>query len=272
MKIKYFFFAISLLLFFTAASPVFAVDMTQGECEQYTQLRCETKCGTSATGQQCYANMSYNCTQFRNINDEENAVMDSIELEVNSYYTSNQPQCDVDSGAKLFATEAECYTYCGTFCTSFCRGDAQNCAAECKVSDCENGGWETHTDNSNFLTFAESWMLPNDACRGTSSTTGGATVGEGTTATAQLDNPIAASSVMEIVINVIQVLLTLLGSAALLVFIYGGIMLITSAGNEEKVKKARSTLVWAILGLVIILVSYGVMSFVFGLFTGGGGE
>ena len=77
-----------------------------------------------------------------------------------------------------------------------------------------------------------------------------------------------------IVAAVIQALLGVVGSVTLLIFIWGGFKLIFSGGNEEKIKKGRSTLMWAVIGLAIILSSYSILQYTFNLLTaasGGGG-
>lgn len=75
-----------------------------------------------------------------------------------------------------------------------------------------------------------------------------------------------------IVATVIQVLLGFVGAATLLVFVWGGFHMIFSGGNEEKITKGRSTMLWAVIGLAIILSSYAVLQYVFGIFkTAAGG-
>jgi len=63
--------------------------------------------------------------------------------------------------------------------------------------------------------------------------------------------------------RIIGNILGVVGSLALLMFIIGGIMWMTSAGNENRVKKGKDILTWAALGLVIIFTSYAILKFVF---------
>lgn len=79
----------------------------------------------------------------------------------------------------------------------------------------------------------------------------------------ELVNPIDANSPAELIATVIKTLLAFLGALATLMFIYGGFMMITSGGNPEAVQKGQKTVVWAIIGLVVVLSSYGIMEFVF---------
>lgn len=166
----------------------------------------------------------------------------------------------VQQEGAVFPGPEECADFCGKTCASQCPNMLAQCQTACVGLVCENNAWMT-ASGADISEFGQKYIADNPNCESI-----GTTVGQGEQAAAALENPIAASSMPEIIVNIIQVLLTLLGSAALLVFIYGGIMMITSAGNEEKVKKARATLVWAVLGLAIILGSYAILSFVFGIF------
>ena len=59
---------------------------------------------------------------------------------------------------------------------------------------------------------------------------------------------------------VIQLLLFVAGSLAVLFVIIGGYQYITSAGNEERAERAKKTLVNAIIGIVVILLSFVIIS------------
>lgn len=52
------------------------------------------------------------------------------------------------------------------------------------------------------------------------------------------------------------------GALALIYLIYGGIIYITAAGNEEKTKAGKSALLSAIIGLVIIALAYAIIKWV----------
>ncbi len=61
---------------------------------------------------------------------------------------------------------------------------------------------------------------------------------------------------------VFQKILGVMGLILLVLFVIGGITWMTSEGNAEKLKKARGLLIHAIIGLIIILVSYALINFV----------
>lgn len=62
--------------------------------------------------------------------------------------------------------------------------------------------------------------------------------------------------------KIINSALGIVGSLALLMFIYGGFTWLTSAGSADKVTKGKNILVWATIGLVVIFMSYGATRFV----------
>jgi len=75
----------------------------------------------------------------------------------------------------------------------------------------------------------------------------------------------------QVIGNVIRALLGVVGSLALGVFILGGFTWVTSAGNEEKVKKGKDMVMWAAFGLAMIFMSYALVTFVIGALVGSTG-
>jgi len=53
------------------------------------------------------------------------------------------------------------------------------------------------------------------------------------------------------------------GGVALIMFVIGGFMWMTAAGNPEKIKKGKDTLMWAILGIILIFSSYSILRAIF---------
>jgi len=63
-------------------------------------------------------------------------------------------------------------------------------------------------------------------------------------------------------IRVSRIILGIVGSLALIMFIYGGFMFLISAGSSESITKARKIIVAAVIGLVIVFSSYLIIKFV----------
>jgi len=56
-------------------------------------------------------------------------------------------------------------------------------------------------------------------------------------------------------------ILAFVGPLAVLFIIIGGILYMTSAGNPERVSRAKKTLTYAIVGLVVVVLSYWIVNF-----------
>lgn len=65
-------------------------------------------------------------------------------------------------------------------------------------------------------------------------------------------------------INVSKWILGMVGSLSLVMFIYGGVMFLISAGGSEQISKAKQIIVAAVIGLIIVFASYLIIQFVLG--------
>lgn len=59
--------------------------------------------------------------------------------------------------------------------------------------------------------------------------------------------------------RVINYFLGLVGLLAVLMLVIGGIRYITSGGNEQTIEKAKNTILYAIIGIIIVLLSYAIV-------------
>ena len=75
-------------------------------------------------------------------------------------------------------------------------------------------------------------------------------------AAVELVNPINVSDPREIIANLIKAILSVVGSLALLMFVYGGVLWITSFGDAKRIEKGKTILIWTVLGLAIIASAY----------------
>lgn len=62
--------------------------------------------------------------------------------------------------------------------------------------------------------------------------------------------------------NIINAALAFSGLIALVLIIYGGIMYITSKGDQAKIDTAKKTLTYAIVGLIIIFFSFFIVGLI----------
>ncbi|MEK7459305.1 MAG: pilin [Patescibacteria group bacterium] len=91
--------------------------------------------------------------------------------------------------------------------------------------------------------------------------------------TVTLYNPLGSSdedSDIRIILGrVIKGFLSIIGSIALLMFVYGGTLWLTSAGNPEFIKKGKDIIVWSILGLGVIFSAYAITNALLNALTTG---
>jgi len=87
---------------------------------------------------------------------------------------------------------------------------------------------------------------------------------DGGTTTNGLPNPIGSSTMTaeDLIVRITSGFLGILSLFSLVMVIYGGFQYVYSAGNPENLKKAKDTIVWALLGMVIAFLSLAIINFV----------
>ena len=80
-------------------------------------------------------------------------------------------------------------------------------------------------------------------------------------------NSEASSSVDEVVKLVINLFSWVVGVVAVIMIIYGGFQYITAAGDSGKVSNAKNTILYALIGLVIVALAQVIVRFVLGNIT-----
>ena len=62
--------------------------------------------------------------------------------------------------------------------------------------------------------------------------------------------------------TILNAVIGVLGIVCVIVMIIGGINYMTSAGDTDKVKKGRNTILYALIGLVICVLAFAIVNFV----------
>jgi hypothetical protein len=65
--------------------------------------------------------------------------------------------------------------------------------------------------------------------------------------------------------NIVKTMVGIAGAVAVVFMVVGGFHYITSSGNPEKLDKAKKTLLYSGVGLVIVLAAYAIVDFVAGI-------
>lgn len=71
-----------------------------------------------------------------------------------------------------------------------------------------------------------------------------------------------ASKLPTILRTVSNILIYVVGAVAVLMIIIGGLMYVLSGGDPNGTKKAKDTILFAIIGLVIAILAYAIVKFV----------
>jgi type IV secretory pathway VirB2 component (pilin) len=68
--------------------------------------------------------------------------------------------------------------------------------------------------------------------------------------------------------RIVDYILGFLGFVAVVMVIYGGFLYVTAAGENEKIEKGKKIILYAVVGIIIILLSYAIISTVLGAASG----
>ncbi len=68
--------------------------------------------------------------------------------------------------------------------------------------------------------------------------------------------PEGSGGLVSVIVRIIDYALYLIGTIAVAALIWGGFVYITSAGNEEAIKKAKTIITYAIIGLFVAILAW----------------
>ncbi|MDO4684870.1 MAG: hypothetical protein Q4B06_04185 [Candidatus Saccharibacteria bacterium] len=76
------------------------------------------------------------------------------------------------------------------------------------------------------------------------------------------NNNTTADTLPEGIKSVINMMLFIAGAVAVIMIIIGGIRFVTSNGDASSVTAARHTILYAVIGLIVIILAYAIVNFV----------
>jgi len=117
-----------------------------------------------------------------------------------------------------------------------------------------------------LLAFAPAAVLPMAAyadqigdCLGQGSDL---TVGAGGNTCNRGDTSVGTTRIQDIVTFIINIFSVIVGIVAVVMIIYGGFKYITSGGDSGNITSAKNTIIYAIIGLVIVALAQFLVKFV----------
>ena len=75
-------------------------------------------------------------------------------------------------------------------------------------------------------------------------------------------NGSASTNLANTITAIINAVIGVIGIVAVIFIIVGGVNYMTSAGDTGKLQKARQTIIWAVVGLVIAALAFTIVNFV----------
>lgn len=88
-------------------------------------------------------------------------------------------------------------------------------------------------------------------------------VGQGLTDVADED------TLQDDVKTILSAIIAALGFVCVVVMIIGGVNYMTSSGDAGKVKKAKDTILYGLIGLIVCVLAFAIVQFVIGTILGG---
>ncbi len=77
-----------------------------------------------------------------------------------------------------------------------------------------------------------------------------------------ITNPLKAESIQECLLSCVDVILVFALPIIIFYIMYGGFLYVIARGNIEKIETAHKTLMWAIVGGVIVLGTHTIISII----------
>ncbi len=172
-------------------------------------------------------------------------------------------------------TDAQAPTrVCGSFCEQACRDVSTQTGIPSTARFCQGSAplCSPNGSGSSGSTGTGSGGGSDSSGSGSSiNSDGSVSLGTGSGGT-RLQNPLPGiDSIAGLVGRIIKGILGVVGSVALLMFVYGGIKWILSAGDAKEVAGAQNILRNAVIGMLLIFFSYTISSVILGLFEEVGG-
>ena len=82
-----------------------------------------------------------------------------------------------------------------------------------------------------------------------------------------ITNPISADNFADLIIQIVGGVTLIISPVLVIMFVFSGILYLTSAGNPERINSAKACVVYAIIGTVIVISAEGLALYLGTIFT-----
>mgnify|MGYP001611179664 CR=1 FL=1 len=113
-----------------------------------------------------------------------------------------------------------------------------------------------------FISFSDVYAIVNgESISGGSPFSGGSPGGK-------LADPFESATIFQLIQKIIGYLIKIGASILAIMIIYGGFLILTAGDSPEKVKSGKDVILWAVVGYIIVLCSWGVIYIMGQIITG----
>ncbi len=81
-------------------------------------------------------------------------------------------------------------------------------------------------------------------------------------------NPLEKNTLPELLATLLRILFMLIGMVAVVIIIISGFRMVMASGNETELTKAKQAITWAVVGLIVALMSFSIVAIVQRLIQG----
>ncbi|GEM_PF-3139571 len=160
-------------------------------------------------------------------------------------------KCEADEGISFSGAIYECDKDCNGYCNPGDDQDSYDCDDSC---DDTNSGYQGNADKKDSAD-CDNVCAGNDAkCSSDCDPLGQCQFGAGTDLT--------SSDARTIIARLINIVLGLLGTVAVVMVLIGGFKWMSSGGDDTEIAKARKYVISGVIGMAIVLAAYSIASFV----------
>lgn len=75
-------------------------------------------------------------------------------------------------------------------------------------------------------------------------------------------NPLTKDTLPELLASILKILFILIGMISVIIIIIAGFRMVLASGNEAELTKAKAAITWAIIGLIVSLMSFSIVAII----------
>jgi hypothetical protein len=233
-------------------------DMLTGRCKAASSTNC-----TSVGTQECYDTSQ--CKEYSAVTSgPRDCSSNLICIQKGSCIPKTTTGCDCNYGNYKDTDPPQCGNSVGCYDGQILQTRTKNPTAACGPNDCKyiTQCFPNHSKCPPKETTPAAIVpvIPSSTGAGVSPVGNVSGPPPSSGGAVNFTNPLSTNSFEALVMGIINWILGIVVSLAILFLIIGGLMYIVSAGDEERIKKAKNIIMYAIIGLGVVILSWSIIT------------